>query len=476
MNNSIQKYIVIAGAGMTGMMSALKLRKMYPHFPILIFDKSDQPGGMYGSISYKEGHIFDFGMHVIYESCNSEVDDLYLEILNREEWHIYPGNEKDIAGLFFNGKLQEYSHYVDLRSFPKEQQLQYFGGFFDNLGKNHQFNSIKAMDFLRSQFGEYISDKIHSKILFNLYHKEPEDINVFAIKATALERIILFDKEIMLDLMKSDILRSKIAFPDQINLPPYRTNTQKALYPKKFGMSYFFDRFTKLLKDLNIEILNGTSLKHLHRDKSRITQLELCDREGKTHDISVERLIWTAGWHSLAPSLNVNISDLKMDKGQRIVYINLVLDKPPVMGKLYYFYCYDKGFATFRVTNYSNYCPGAGGKGNYPVCVEFWPSRIGLDPDKTSEEQLIKAALDEIKHFGIIKDHQIIFSKAENIKSEFPMPSNLNFNNFRELRNRVAQENIINLIVSGVMAEDGLFFLPDILNDAFKKISTIRLD
>jgi len=62
-------------------MCALKLRKIHPNKPIVVFDKSAQVGGMYGSVNYKEGHIFDHGMHVIYESCNAEIDDLYREIM-----------------------------------------------------------------------------------------------------------------------------------------------------------------------------------------------------------------------------------------------------------------------------------------------------------------------------------------------------------------------------------------------------------
>ena len=470
---SEHKKIVIAGAGMTGMMCALKLRENHPNAPIVIFDKSEQIGGMYGSISYKEGHIFDYGMHVIYESCNADIDDLYRKIMPAEDWHIYEGNEKDIAGLFFNGKLQEFSHYVDLRSFSKEKQQHYIGNFFINLNQNHKNDSKEAMEYLRNRFGQDIVNDIHKKILFDLYKIEPESIDVFAIKATALDRIIMFDKEIMTDLMKSDLIRARVAFPDQLSLPPYRTNTQKALYPKKFGMRYFFNRFNSMLIDKNIEILTGADLQKLDRDKSGVTQITLSNYEKTNCKIPVATLIWTAGWPSLASCLNVNISDMKMMKGPRIIYVNLVLDRPPTMGRLYYFYCYDNGYGSFRITNYSNYCPDACLNGNYPICVEFWPSRIGLDPDTASEDFLINTSIDEIKKIGIISNHNVLFARAENLKSEFPMPSAVNIQSLHEIRSRIDQEKINNLIVSGVMAEDGLFFLPDILNDAFRKISSI---
>jgi protoporphyrinogen oxidase len=468
------KKIVVAGAGMTGLMCALQLRKEHPNKPIVVFDKSTHIGGMYSSIEYDtEGYIFDHGMHVIYESCNAKIDNLYREIMPIADWHIYEGNEKDIAGLFFNGKLQDFSHYVDLRLCPKEQWQSYIADFFTNLEQNSDSDSKTAMEYLRAHFGRVIAEDIHSKLLSNLYKIDPEVIDIFAIKATALERVIMFDKELMIDLMKSDFIRTRLAFPDQINLPPYRANTQKALYPKKFGMQGFLNRFRDKLHEQNIEILTGVDIQKLQCDNSHITHIKLSNTEKSSYEIPVETLVWTAGWSALASSLNMDISDLKFQRGPRIIYINLVLDRPPIMGRLYYFYCYDSGFGSFRVTSYSNYCPNACQDGKYPVCVEFWPSRIGLNADETTDEQLIQLAIGELKEIGIIQDHQVIFAKAENLKSEFPLPSIVNTKNLQEIRTRISKENIKNLTVAGIMAEDGLFFISDILNDAFKKISKI---
>ena len=68
---AVEKKIVIAGAGMTGLMCALKLTERMPGSRIVIFDKSATAGGMYNSVTDAGGNIFDHGMHVIYESCNT---------------------------------------------------------------------------------------------------------------------------------------------------------------------------------------------------------------------------------------------------------------------------------------------------------------------------------------------------------------------------------------------------------------------
>ena len=247
-DNDFVVVVVVVGGGLTGLMSALKLRQKYPDGRILIIEKSEQIGGKYGSLKYPGGVRFDNGMHVIYESCNPEVDSLYREVMPESEWNIYENNEKDIAGLFFNGHLQNYSHYVDLRTFSSDARAGFIGSLFENLKDNREANRSSAMDFLRSQFGGEVVETVHRPLLKMMYGVDPECLDVFATKVTALERVILFDPETMLDLMKSGNLRSRLAFPDQLNLPPIRENTQKALYPKRFGMETFIEKFRNYLE------------------------------------------------------------------------------------------------------------------------------------------------------------------------------------------------------------------------------------
>jgi len=60
----------------------------------------------------------------------------------------------------------------------------------------------------------------------------------------------------------------------------------------------------------------------------------------------------------------------------------------------------------------------------------------------------------------------------ESKPGEFPMPSVVNASALAEIRSRVEKCALSNLMVAGVMAIDGLFFLPDVLNDAFEKLET----
>jgi protoporphyrinogen oxidase len=465
--------IVIAGAGLTGLMSALRLSKLHPQKKIILFDRSSTPGGMYGTLEYERKWRFDYGMHLIYESCNPKVDELYREVMPEEEWHIYEKNEKDIAGLYFNGSLQNYSHYIDLRNHPKKLKDDYIGSLMGNLEAPQVDNPKTAYEFLCSQFGRKIVDEIHRPIIQRMYGVDPEDMAFFATKVTALERVVLFDPSTMLDLMHSTKLRARLAYADQLNLPPLRINEQKALYPRKFGMSNFVDRFCKHLISKGVEILTDTSIAEVAQKKGRIDSISLVSAQSGTRVIATEKFLWTAGWPALANELGIEITDIKFQKGPAIVFLNLVFDKTLEMDRLYYFYCYDENFATFRVTNYTNYCPAASSGTEFPVCLELWPSKIGRNASELSLNECIELALGELKRFGVIDgDHKVLFARMESKAGEFPMPSLVNANALVEIRSRVEKCAIDNLMVAGVMAKDDLFFLPDVLNDAFEQLET----
>lgn len=463
-----EKAYIIGGAGLTGLMAALMLSKKKPKKKIIIFEKSPTLGGKNQSAIYANNEIFDFGMHLIYESCNLNVDKLYREILNEDEWHIYEKNEKDIAGLFFQGKLQEYSHYVDLRSFKETEKNRFIESFFNNLNKEVLIPK-NALDFLNKQFGDYIVDKIHEPILKRMYGKKLQDLDIFATKATALERIILFDTQTMTDLMKSSKIKSRLAFPDQLNLPPIRENSQKALYPKKFGMVNFINRLIKLLKNYGVEFFTETHLDNVLIENGTIEKIVI-----KNKTFGVEKLLWTVGWPPLAKELKVDISDLSFEKGPETLFLFLKFDRPLDMGRLYYFYCYDENFLSFRVTNYTNYCPDAVKNRQYPLCVEIWPEKINLNKDDITEKKCLEIVLSELKKFKIINNsHNLTYNKLESNSGQFPMPSTINTNSIKEIKSRISKLKIENLINLGVMANDGLFFLPDIMNDTYEKLKDL---
>ena len=103
----------------------------------------------------------------------------------------------------------------------------------------------------------------------------------------------------------------------------------------------------------------------------------------------------------------------------------------------------------------------------------MWPEKIGLDPNELTHQDYLDLAILELKAFGVVSDNEVVFSSVEEDVGSFPLPSVSNQNAMNELRVRLKELEVRNLLNIGVLSEEGLFFLPDVLNDAFAKLRCI---
>jgi protoporphyrinogen oxidase len=470
MNN---RYTIIAGGGLSALMLA-RMIKLYrdPGANIILVEKDENTGGQYGSYDYKEFGYFDIGMHIYYESCIPEIDKIFTELLPEDEWNILEGNNKDIQGLFYNGKLQKDTPCVDLRNLPEEQWIKYVSDIFLTIKENQNKTlpeNCSAYDVLVHHFGKALTDDIFVPVLTKLYLTHPDKLDELATLFTPLTRIALFDTELMLDLMKSDQIRARIAYPDQLTLPAYRTNPYRGFYPKRFGMFRVLEKLRSALESDGVRFLTSSVISCLELDGSKATSVTVKNNNGAEEKIWVNEIFWAAGLPSLAHSLKTDMSDLVNEKKQtESMYVNLLFDKLPEMGKLYYFFCFDKGYRAFRVTNYINYCPGAAENRGYPVCIELW----ALPGDSKADADIISLAVSELKSFGVIDDtYSLLFSKVEKLKGfGFPLPSVKNINNMKTTGERIQERGIKNIIPTGVLSGKNVFFIKDVLIDTYNKV------
>ena len=277
----------------------------------------------------------------------------------------------------------------------------------------------------------------------------------------------------MLDLMQSAEIRARICYPDQLTMPHYRQNTQKGFYPREYGMFRVINKFREKLQDEGVVFMTSCSINSIQLDQHVIDSIEVKDSEGTVSTLTVKELFWTAGLPGLANTLGIPVKDLPFEKKKTSdVYVNLLFDKKPEMGELYYFYPFDKEFRSFRVTNYTNYCPSAYGERGYPVCVEFW----AREEDVKTEENLIFLAKNELKAFGVIDDsYKLLFGKVETAMAGFPLPSVANISAMNTINERINNAGISNLTATGVLTGKNVFFIKDVLIDTYNKVTGRRL-
>ena len=469
-----QKRFVIVGGGIAGLMIARIIRAHRDdRAEIFIIERESHFGGQYSCVDYgADGGRFDHGMHVYYDSCIPEVDKLFTSILPDTDWNVYEQNLKDAAGIFVNGRLQTHTPWVDLRDWPEDQVRAALADLLlavrdQNLKSDPPED---AYSWLMRHYGRTLTDYVYVPILQKLYYHHASDLSSQVIKISALNRVVMFGEPVMLDLMKSEGLRARLGYPDQYTLPPYRSNNQRAVYPKQYGFYRAMDRLREVVEEEGARLMPNSIVDSLAMRDGRIDALRVRSKSGETIEIEgVTELYWTSGLPPLAKSLDVDFTDLSVDARPAGWYVHFLLDKPPAMDRLYYFYSFEPGTRTFRVTNYSAYCPAAATERGYPLCVEFWAN----PGDSVEVSEVIEKATCELEGFGVISGRAgIRYCNAVRVGAGggVPLPTLKNSRALATLRARIRELGLANLRPAGVMAEPDVFFVPEVLTDAWHKV------
>lgn len=475
--HSDKKPIVIIGGGLSALMIAKMIRFiMKDESQIIFVEQESENGGQFRSFDYGHNRIFDYGMHVYYESCIPEIDRLFTGIFPDEQWNILEGNKKDVAGLFINNRLQIDTPYVDLRKYDSSFRQKCTSEIFLHIEKilDHKFVPDKRFQHTAygktlGQFGEYVTQHVFVPIFEKLYQKHPLHLDVLANHLTTINRVALFEPDMAIELLHSEVFRARICYPDQLNLPILRDNTQRGFYPKKFGMARVIEKLRINLEMANCQFRTSSRVTSLTNREGKVKSITIQKKDQHLENLEVDRLYWTAGIPHLANLLEIDMQDLPYDKNNKdIFYVNLILENPPQMGELYYFYCFDPGFRTFRITNYVNYCPTAASSKGFPICIEMWMQKN----DRKELDQVIDRAQSELIQFGVLTHkEEVSFAKAEKVASGgFPLPSVNNVQFLETTRNRIREKDISNLEMFGVYSSKDTFFVKDILTDAYNKL------
>lgn len=463
----MKQNLAIIGAGISGLVAALLLAKTRQDRRIFIIEKSPEIGGLLKSFNYGEFGYFDYGMHTMAETGIEELDQLLFSTLNEKDWDLLEGPHRDLAGLYWKGNLQTVSPYMDIRSLADSQYRECLSDFFYNLNQGVEQDGQNAYDYAMKRFGKAIADHAINKAIKKIYKRESNQMDIMATKISPLSRVVLFNEPITADLVASKSLRDRIAFIDQRDLPLERSSNKNSYYPSRYGMYQIIDGLKRELIAHGVTLMTNAVVTGMNLRNNRIDNLTIFSGNQSIEMADIDEVYWSTGLPALGRLLNVKYTTGTADRPLQTVLLNILLDKKLNASDLYYFYCYEEGFNTFRLTNYSNYCTGSYRNGGYPICLEMLvdPSEIG-DP-----KRLMAKGLEELTAFGVVeKSTNILFNKLEFLESGFPMPTLNNVKMMDHMRDEIKNKHIENLETIGVMAEKNLFFQGDILADAYLKI------
>jgi protoporphyrinogen oxidase len=455
---------VIVGSGISGLFAGLLLSEKGRK--VTIIEKEEQIGGLLKSYNYGDFGVFDYGMHNFLETGIEEIDNMIFDLLPIDQWNILEGDKRDVAGIYFNGKIQFNSPYIDIRDFKIDQVNDLQKHFANSEISKHNLPR-NAKEYTEIRFGKELSEITTNIALEKIFQKPSDELDVGAIHFTPLSRLVTSNEKQTLEYYKSDFLRERIAFPEQKNLPVELSSGRRGYYPKQFGIF----RIVKAIKEKILknggDILTSSSLENVTIINDKIQKLKILHNNEVKELNNINTLIWTANIFGLGNVLNYSFKGLKYDRPLKTYVVNILVDQETKLGDLYYFFCYDKGFKTFRLTNYSAYCKSAKRDGLYPLSLELL-----VDPSEDlSEEMIEKIAKKELLKFNILHEEtRVVFMKAEVLVSGIPMLTLNNSISMKLTRDKIKDENISNLILTGILSEDNLFFQTDVLKDIYNKI------
>jgi oxygen-dependent protoporphyrinogen oxidase len=453
---------VVVGGGLPSLLFASLLSKKKKEFPIHIIESSNQAGGLFKSIENDQGDLFDQGMHIYYETEISEIDQSFLQSLPEDDWNYLEGNRKDIAGIYFNSKLQLNSPYPDLRTYSIDERNTFLISLFEPIENVGQEDCANVSDVLLNHFGRAISSKVFEPILEKIYGLSGKELDPIAFRLTAINRVVLFNESVVEDLMNSDYLSKRIAYPEQLHLPDVRKSRSRGIYPKKFGFGKVIDKIVQNLTESGVIFHCNSRVTEMNQEKNSVKSINFKNgNEDETQIIVEDGVLWTVDVFSLLRSMNES-PKIKINTSLKR-YVNLVLKTKPNMGELYYFYNFDKSSDIFRVTNYSAYCPNVSENSRFPICVEYW-SKVELN-----KEQIRDQTIKDLLRMGIIESDEVVsHAEVSPIPILFPTPSVEAVTSIREASNLVEEKAITNLVLVGPLIKKDVFFLHEILKSGYR--------
>ncbi len=389
----MKKTVVIVGGGIAGLTAALALRK---EFQVVVVDRDAECGGLLKSRKSPDGTPFDFGTHVIGETGVPEADRLVFDRLRGPGWNQFRVIK---TGSYFNGRLQERSAHVDIRSLPKDE--------YDRATKEllacPDVSPAECDDletFLLRQFGPTITDRVQRPALRKLFACDLKELlpdNPFALK-----RLIAFEPERSRELKRDPVLDRKLAF----NSYDEGIGPLTYFYPKNGGIGQWVEDICAELTAGGVRFHNGRSVAKTALEGGRLRSLTLDD--GSV--LPCSSLIWTAAPFFLLKSLGLESRGTPL-KPRPTGLFYFTFDRP-FRTDAHYVTCYDEALKTFRVTMFPNLRARAGDR-SFNCTVEA----IG---DGASAEHL-PTILTELASMGLVDPAaKPLYSAFELLAAGFP--------------------------------------------------------
>jgi oxygen-dependent protoporphyrinogen oxidase len=451
-------YIVIGG-GLAGLISAWRLKTLYPTAKIIILEKNSYLGGLLAGITYPKNDLyFDMGAQIFQETGIAELDNFILSCISPQDLIHFPIGAGDLAGAIYNGRLQENSHFPDIRN--RIDYMELAKSLKEHLDSHSVIPLFDPTESLLSasikRFGEAYTNKVVIPITENVYQMPASSLSAFALSLMGLTRVIVDDQDIWEKCACNDSYRQVIGCPDQRNLPVQFRHSRRSFYSRNQGTRSFVEGIATRLRNMGIQILTETTIKELNIHKKIV---KFSNSNDSTKECKVHGIIIATGIVGAAKLLGISMKQFALKPPLPLSVINLLLQRP-LETDMFYFYGLDNDCGFYRITNYRAFSDN---NSDYRVTIEVLHEKV--------TEDLIRKIGNKMRTLNLISELKWNFLGINEIKmSGFPDPE---LNNTVELRYLCKEMNRMkadNLKVLAIDTKKIIYFRKQILIDAYESI------
>lgn len=444
------KSAVVVGGGISGILSALLLRKKFSC--VYLLEKESEIGGLFRSIHNAEGVSFDYGTHFLTMTGIEEIDRLLIDevIEDKNDLHHFDCIR---AANFFCGQLNENSPSMDTRSLPSEIYKKGIEEFLNAPYEDRSFQDCEEK--LRLQYGSTFYENVYLPALKKFFQTEPTSLTPDAFKLFMSPRLVALSPE------ESRKLKKQEGFDRRLSFHSYKEGGSSVVsyYPKKGGMGYWVNAVCKRLATLGVEVVTGAQISEIEAAKGQVRSVRLSDGQ----KIETDCLVWTAPDFLFGKMVGIT-PQAGRPQIQTSLIFHYIFDRP-FQTESYFVTNYDANFDTFRVSLYPNYAGFQETEG-YKCSVEVItaPNRVS----QFSSQHFVE----ELRLMGLISDKAMpVFESQNAVTAGFPVPTTDLVEAARVHREELDRQ-FSNVIFAG-KAQGTTWFVNEVLKETYRSIESL---
>jgi len=374
------------------------------HHEVLLIEQEDEVGGLLRSRNLSSGYTFDTGTHFLVPTSIPEVNDLIFQDLPLS--HCYQFKNSLLEGNYFNGVFNSVSGSIDTRTLSKDIHARGLVELLSASKDTGTHNNLKEK--LVTVYGTTFTQHVFEPILRSFTGCSLEDLHPSANLPYLLTRLIVLGSEASIQIKKSDLYDSKIAWTKNSD----GTSNILKLYPKTGGAGRWIAGLEERIRKLGVTIITGSSISSLEIKNANVSAVIL----DNTRTIELDSLVWTVPAAAFLKIAKVPITS-PPPSFRPVKIFDFIFDAE-ILTDRHFVCCYDPDMVSFRITLYPNIPLSPRANPPHHLTVEVFSEEEDLDVLRNRVTQ-------ELITMGIIpKENKTLHFNSLEVRPGWPIITN----------------------------------------------------